>query len=576
MTTLQKGQLSYLILSCLVEKDMYGLELIEEIKKRSGVEVKLPSLYSNLNRMKDLKFISSYLKESTKGPKCAYSSITENGRKEFEKLKESFGSQSFISENVESEKVETKPLNEEIKEEQEEISEEIEEIKKDEDYDDFFAEIPDEDEVKSEETAVESAEEVNEETEEIENNEEDLETESSPILEEHVEEKTDEPQEKTEEITETEEPKNDAVFLSNDDRTVENEAHEYNKKIFDVSMDYNKNKNRKSFAENQIEMVVKDAVPVEEQREKTITNVNSLKEALLQSRQGNYDHIVLPTSSPSSQPAEEKVEQAEVKEEKEELVEEKVFDDGIFITDRVDYIPKAKRFEPPKINLLVPNEVEPLPAPKRNANLDPNCSDIRAKIESLYALSKKNSTPVKDPTKEEVSTSKIENSIDNFEDLKDYYDSQNISFKVYKRAEKKITHNTNKIVFFVDLITLGLIAFGSALFYLIFSLTGLTNPNTNFLYYLLPILYFVYVGIRFYMYKRISSKVPRPLFNFIVVWGSAILLSGVVFCLNLASGVPVNALTPCISSIVLPIFVIFAIFIVRHYIMLFSLKRYWR
>ena len=572
MTTLQKGQLSYLILSCLVEKDMYGLELIEEIKKRSGVEVKLPSLYSNLNRMKELKFISSYLKESTKGPKCAYSSITENGRKEFEKLKESFGSQSFISEDVEAERIEHEPFREEIKE-QEEIAEQIDEIKKDENYDDFFAEIPDKDE-ENEESAIENVEEVKEETKEAEkNNEEVLEKEdvteadTSPVLENSVDDDLEDDKEEGEE-----EIKNDAVFLSNEERH-EQDAHEYNKKIFDVSMDYNKNKNRKSFSENQIEMVVKDAVPVEEKREKTITNVNSLKEALLQSRQGNYENVVLPTAPVASHVQDKKEEMVENTEVKDELFEEKVFDDGKFITDRVDYIPKAKRFEPPKINLLVPSEEEPLPAPKRNANLDPNCSDIRAKIESLYALSRNN---VSTPSNGENHVEKAENTFDNFEDLKDYYDTQNISFKVYKRAEKKVKHNTNKIIFFVDLITLGLIAFGSALFYLIFSLTGLTNPNTNFLYYLLPILYFVYVGIRFYMYKRISSKVPRPLFNFIVVWGSAILLSGVVFCLNLASGVPVNALTPCISSIVLPIFVIFVIFIFRHYAMLFSLKRYWK
>ena len=90
MVVLEKGQLSYLILSCLSDRDMYGLELIEEIKNRAGIEIKLPSLYSNLNRMKELKFISSYLKESSKGPKCAYSSITENGRNELQRLSDIF------------------------------------------------------------------------------------------------------------------------------------------------------------------------------------------------------------------------------------------------------------------------------------------------------------------------------------------------------------------------------------------------------------------------------------------------------------------------------------------------------
>ena len=67
MVALAKGKLSYYILSCLAERDMYGLELIEEIKNKFGMDIKLPSLYSNLNRMKELKFISTYLKESNKG-----------------------------------------------------------------------------------------------------------------------------------------------------------------------------------------------------------------------------------------------------------------------------------------------------------------------------------------------------------------------------------------------------------------------------------------------------------------------------------------------------------------------------
>ena len=95
MEVLAKGQLSYMILSCLSERDMYGLELIDEIKKRYGREIKLPSLYSNLNRMKELKYISSYLKESTKGPKCSYSSITEAGRNALENLKAEFDGFSF-------------------------------------------------------------------------------------------------------------------------------------------------------------------------------------------------------------------------------------------------------------------------------------------------------------------------------------------------------------------------------------------------------------------------------------------------------------------------------------------------
>ena len=610
---LVKGQLSYLILSCLVEKDMYGLELIEEIKKRSGVEVKLPSLYSNINRMKELKYISSYLKESVKGPKCAYSSITELGRKELEKLNVVFGQQNFIdsfsmnstsSEELVEEKEEVKEETltdnnheEEPVLESEETSQ-TEETKVYDDYDDFFAEIPDENNEKAkkieeveeviqeeqkpveepvleeEEAPVESyVEEVNEET--TEEDEEAIESVESEENESYEEEEVEEKEEAVaadspaldedlvEEVKEENKPKDDAVFLSNDYR-LDEETRQYNQRVFDVSMDYNKNKKRKSFSENQIEMVVNNAIPAEERRERTMENVNSLKEALLQSRQGNYDEIDLKP-------------QTKVEEKQEEVLEETKAqqDDGVFITDRVDYIPKTKRFEPPKLSILISNDEQILPAPKRNASIDPNCSDIKAKIESLYSLSEvKKQEPAQNETNEPEAKRDVQ--FDNYDDLKDYYDSQNISFKVYKRADKKAIHNTNKINFFVDLITFGLIGVGAGLIYMILALCGLTNPNTNFLYYLFPILYLLYVGIRLYMYKRVLSKVPRPLYNFIVVWGSALLLSGIVVCLNLAGGLLANEISKYLTTIIYPIFVIFAILIVRHYVMLFALKRYWR
>ena len=610
---LVKGQLSYLILSCLVEKDMYGLELIEEIKKRSGVEVKLPSLYSNINRMKELKYISSYLKESVKGPKCAYSSITELGRKELEKLNVVFGQQNFIdsfsmnstpSEELVEEKEEVKeePLTDNNHEEEpvleSEETSQTEETKVYDDYDDFFAEIPDENNEKAkkieeveeviqeeqkpveepvleeEGAPVESyVEEVNKET--TEEDEEAIESVESEENESYEEEEVEEKEEAVaadspaldedlvEEVKEENKPKDDAVFLSNDYR-LDEETRQYNQRVFDVSMDYNKNKKRKSFSENQIEMVVNNAIPAEERRERTMENVNSLKEALLQSRQGNYDEIDLKP-------------QTKVEEKQEEVLEETKAqqDDGVFITDRVDYIPKTKRFEPPKLSILISNDEQILPAPKRNASIDPNCSDIKAKIESLYSLSEvKKQEPAQNETNEPEAKRDVQ--FDNYDDLKDYYDSQNISFKVYKRADKKAIHNTNKINFFVDLITFGVIGVGAGLIYMILALCGLTNPNTNFLYYLFPILYLLYVGIRLYMYKRVLSKVPRPLYNFIVVWGSALLLSGIVVCLNLAGGLLANEISKYLTTIIYPIFVIFAILIVRHYVMLFALKRYWR
>ena len=163
MEVLAKGQLSYMILSCLCERDMYGLELIDEIKKRFGREIKLPSLYSNINRMKELKYISSYLKESTKGPKCSFSSITEAGREALESLKQDFKGLSVVKTVEQSQPVEIAPKQENAFErvvaaaspaasisshvEQQHFEEAFEDdVQQDDDYDDYFNLSDDEDE----------------------------------------------------------------------------------------------------------------------------------------------------------------------------------------------------------------------------------------------------------------------------------------------------------------------------------------------------------------------------------------------------------------------------------------------
>lgn len=600
---LAKGQLSYLILTCLEEKDMYGLELIEKIKERSGIKIKLPSLYSNINRMKELKYISSYLKESTKGPKCAYSSITEAGRKELAKLKEIFeNSEENIIPNEQN--IESKTNNEE-KIETSVVKENFE------DYDDFFAEIPDEDKIEYENSennekidvkivSNENAEAeevdlipthspiVNEEDEVISRDEESLFknniTETEDLKVENKEESNiiEDISEKNvigmqQSILNGEEKiqtvKNDAVFLPKDENYIQenSQTSEYNKKLFNVTMDYNKYKKRRSFSENQIEMVVNSSTPIEmeREREKKAENISELKQALLQTRQGNYEEINLDLLNRQDT---RKIEKEEEKEEiKLNIDKEKTLpDDGKFITDRVDYVIPSRKFEPPKFTFLNTQQETVLPAPKRDTNIDPNCSDVKARLENLYLKSQ-----IEKPV-ENVTTKNLNEDFDNYDDLKEYYENQNISFKVFKRTGKRTLHNTNKINFIVELIIFGFMSVCCGLLYLLFSKLGLTNTNTNFMYYLFPILYFIYVMVRLYMFKKVPSKVPRPLFNFVVVIGSAVILSVIVFCLNLACGMSINNIPACSTTLFLPISIILIIFIIRHYIMLFALKKFWR
>lgn len=76
-----RGQLNPTILSCLTSGDKYGYEIIEEIKIKTGIEIKQPSLYSSLKRMEVQKLVSSYWKDSAIGGKRHYYCLTNDGRK---------------------------------------------------------------------------------------------------------------------------------------------------------------------------------------------------------------------------------------------------------------------------------------------------------------------------------------------------------------------------------------------------------------------------------------------------------------------------------------------------------------
>ena len=87
-----KGQLSTIILSTLLQGDKYGYEIINEIKNKTDGElvIKQPSLYSSLTRMEKQNLISSYWGKSDIGGKRHYYSITDFGKKQFEKMETSF------------------------------------------------------------------------------------------------------------------------------------------------------------------------------------------------------------------------------------------------------------------------------------------------------------------------------------------------------------------------------------------------------------------------------------------------------------------------------------------------------
>ncbi len=581
MEVLAKGQLSYMILSCLCERDMYGLELIDEIKKRFGREIKLPSLYSNINRMKELKYISSYLKESTKGPKCSYSSITEAGREALESLKQDFKGLSVVK-PVAQPAMQPKPqpveeklddLSPNLQQDEFESEENLEqndqefdqeEFEQADDYDDYFNLADDEPQeptfVMQSKIDIDNLDqELNQDVEQTslpDDNE--IEVNQQPIEEEiKVEDAPLEPPIQTQSAPiEQKEPQNDYV--------AHKEAEDYNRKVYAAAKDFSRNRNKRSYADNQIELAL-STTPARS-AENVQQDLTELKTALLQSRQGHYQEI-----DPSFSFKEEKPAQIEVKEPVQEK-QEKPKDDGVFITDRLDEqdIPKPKRIEPARLNISVStissgfSQERNLPAPKRNIAVDPTCSDVKAKLEKLYAKAEVKKQPV------------VESDFENYDDLKEYYSSQEVDFKVYERPEKRPKHNTNLLKLYVSLFIFGLIGVGSGLLYMIFSLSGVTHPQTNFVYYLFPILAAVYVLYQFYNYKTTVSKVPSQVWNPAIVWSIFAILIAIIFLLNYVCGAPFNEASTYFSTILFPIYVSACATVGLYYAQIYALKKYWK
>ena len=81
---LKKGNLNLCVLALLCENDMYGFELVGKISE--AIKISEGTIYPLLKRIKDLGYVTTYLKESQEGPPRKYYTITESGRNEKERL----------------------------------------------------------------------------------------------------------------------------------------------------------------------------------------------------------------------------------------------------------------------------------------------------------------------------------------------------------------------------------------------------------------------------------------------------------------------------------------------------------
>jgi PadR family transcriptional regulator PadR len=83
-----RGHIETIILKLLIEKDMYGYELVNVIKDRTNnlFNIKEATLYAVLQRLEKKELISSYLGEKTYGGKRRYYQTTPLGKAYFKEM----------------------------------------------------------------------------------------------------------------------------------------------------------------------------------------------------------------------------------------------------------------------------------------------------------------------------------------------------------------------------------------------------------------------------------------------------------------------------------------------------------
>ena len=563
-----KGQLSYLILTCLQGRDFYGLDIISEISSRSNnrINLKKPSVYSNLTRMEKQGYISAYLQSSDFGPNRKYYSLTEKGRNFYKELQEYFERNNIdvFRDFVDPDSPAPQAVIEDTSKEANQLQEDLNRTQtSSDDFFDFSSIESDNQTVSSEEDTAQNIEdELNMSTSE-EDAVENKETLEEVKVEDNKEVLASERHEETRQVEKTENTFSIKNALMRKEEIKEEEKdieaiEAYNKRLYDISKDINKYKRQRSFAEDQISMTA-PSTPLSETQEKSKSNIEEFKNSFLENKNKyQTERLSNLDFSRYTNPR-----RTMVQEKPSPIVEEK--NDAVFITKRIDAseIERPKRIEPPKIKISQSDNFKDnkLPAPKRDLTIDPSHKEILTKLYSK----------TKDGSVEEVR----EDALYDFDDLKKFYEKQNISFNEYKKPAEKIKHNTNKIALYVSLFTFILASGFSAVLYAILNHTLLINNSTNFLFILLPALLVVDVVWKLYNFLKYKSWLPSQMIPQWQIWALFLIISGLIVCLNFICGLGMSNFSYYATSLILPLILAFIIMPIRYYIKRFALIKYW-
>ena len=112
--------------------------------------------------------------------------------------------------------------------------------------------------------------------------------------------------------------------------------------------------------------------------------------------------------------------------------------------------------------------------------------------------------------------------------------------------------------------------------YLIFSNTGLTNPSTSFLYFVLPALFLVDVCYRIFKFKTTRGRLPKQMFPQWAIWMLYVTICEIVLSVNILSGLFAQGFSLFATTLILPMIMALVIIPIRYYIKKFAIVKYWR
>ena len=85
-TQLRKGLLELAILNALDGGPLYGYDIVRRLGGVDGLVITEGTVYPILSRLRNERYVESYIEESSAGPPRKYYRLTPNGREELKRM----------------------------------------------------------------------------------------------------------------------------------------------------------------------------------------------------------------------------------------------------------------------------------------------------------------------------------------------------------------------------------------------------------------------------------------------------------------------------------------------------------